>query len=331
MLGRHWPSANRQARFHNIILFLLTTLVTLVAFFHTMEGHSGDQPRTTPEQLIQAFQITTAELKRTFQDSCASHGMTYFNTSQSLKRLLHNKSSKAQIKKWKKESSRKQLDFYAKVIENFNKATKAMKAGDSVGCSAKIEQAMKKLTTRQKLIRLAYTSESGWQTMKEYESKELASDSEDEKRINRAEAWAAKKHKRSRSLGSQGSSRFRPYTSSFRPHASTTTNAVTSSQRSYPYSTRPAPKTGSCFSFSLHWPQSLEMLVQHNQPKASHLVKPSRKDDTIKDKCLVVNITRYECEQGITGKLLRGSLRKHKAFWLKHCSNDYILDTIIVD
>ena len=49
--------------------------------------------------------------------------------------------------------------------------------------------------SRQKLIRIADRSEHGWITVNEYEDDELASNSDDEKRIYRAELRAAKKVK----------------------------------------------------------------------------------------------------------------------------------------
>lgn len=50
---------------------------------------------------------------------------------------------------------------------------------------------------RQKLIKLADKSEAGWLAVQEYESDELADDSEDEKRIKKAQDKAARKKKQS--------------------------------------------------------------------------------------------------------------------------------------
>ena len=49
---------------------------------------------------------------------------------------------------------------------------------------------------RMKLIRLADRSEFGWDTVESYKSDDLASDSDDEKKLKRAEAEAAKKRKK---------------------------------------------------------------------------------------------------------------------------------------
>ena len=52
---------------------------------------------------------------------------------------------------------------------------------------------------RQKLVQIADTSELGWRTVAEYETNPIASDSEDEKRIHKAEARASRKDKTEKS------------------------------------------------------------------------------------------------------------------------------------
>ena len=58
-----------------------------------------------------------------------------------------------------------------------------------------ISEGLDILRHRQKLVKLADQFESGWKTMTEYETHNLADDSEDEKRIIRAENKAARKIK----------------------------------------------------------------------------------------------------------------------------------------
>jgi len=55
--------------------------------------------------------------------------------------------------------------------------------------------ALQLLRQRQKMILLADSSELGWREVNEYESNPIASDSEDERKIYRAEARALKKAK----------------------------------------------------------------------------------------------------------------------------------------
>ena len=65
--------------------------------------------------------------------------------------------------------------------EGYEKATQEMEAGETL------------LINRQKMIKLADRSELGWSIVEEYEADELADNSEDEKRIARAEKEAERK------------------------------------------------------------------------------------------------------------------------------------------
>jgi uncharacterized protein YeaO (DUF488 family) len=56
-----------------------------------------------------------------------------------------------------------------------------------------IDEDEKLITDRQKLIRIADRSEHGWATVEEYENDELADNSDDEKKIFKAETRAGRK------------------------------------------------------------------------------------------------------------------------------------------
>ncbi|XP_068719369.1 uncharacterized protein [Montipora capricornis] len=80
----------------------------------------------------------------------------------------------------------------------------------------KVAELSKNLKRRQKIIKLADKSEAGWLAVKEYQTEELASDSEDEKRIRKAQERALKEKKQNVSRkqdrdrnSSLGASRFR--------------------------------------------------------------------------------------------------------------------------
>ena len=60
---------------------------------------------------------------------------------------------------------------------------------------AALEEGKKLIRERQKLIKIADRSEYGWSTVEEYVEDALADDSEDEKRLFRAESRAKRRHK----------------------------------------------------------------------------------------------------------------------------------------
>ena len=59
---------------------------------------------------------------------------------------------------------------------------------------------------RNKLIKLADTSVGGWEAVRQYDSNDLADDSDDDRRISRAESRAAKKLDKKKAKSSRFSS-----------------------------------------------------------------------------------------------------------------------------
>ena len=100
---------------------------------------------------------------------------------------------------------------------------------------------------RQKLIQLADTSELGWKVVAEYESNPIASDSEDEKRIHKAEARASKKAKSAKSKRG----RSKPY----RRYESKEESTVVVGQPCVPTSAGAGRQPGLCFTCGRagHW------------------------------------------------------------------------------
>lgn len=84
---------------------------------------------------------------------------------------------------------------------------------DKVAATKKaINEGIELLERRQKLIKLANRSEYGWRTVEEYEEDDLAKDSDDEKRIAKAEYRAKKKQKRAAAKTASSSRKnFRPF------------------------------------------------------------------------------------------------------------------------
>ena len=73
-----------------------------------------------------------------------------------------------------------------------------------------IDEGQHLIKKRQKLIKLADRTKDGWQVAQEYESDDLASDSEDEKRIRKAMSAVERKRKEAKPQISNASKRFKP-------------------------------------------------------------------------------------------------------------------------
>ena len=95
----------------------------------------------------------------------------------------------------KRKGNQQQLDHELEVLDKFDAAASALKNKSYDKVKTVLEEGTGIVSKRIKAIKLADKSEFGWQTVNEYLSDELASDSEDEKRMYRAERRAERKIK----------------------------------------------------------------------------------------------------------------------------------------
>ncbi|CAH3149781.1 unnamed protein product, partial [Porites lobata] len=132
----------------------------------------------------------------------------------------------------KRKGNQQQLDHAVQVLDKFDEASDALKA-----------------KIRIKVIKMADKSDFGWSTVNEYLSDELASNSDDEKRMYRAERRAERKTKERRR-------RFRPVD---RKEPASSTSAAFSSRSGPSYSASGQPnrrvfsssqRLGPCFKIS---------------------------------------------------------------------------------
>lgn len=163
---------------------------------------------------------------------------------------------------FRKKGNEVQYKHNERVLDTMKEANASLEQGKDDHAKAKLKEGMDLMVHRQKLIRLADKSELGWKVVQEYETHELASDSEDEKRILKAEARASRKFRergRKRKRGSGGDF--------YRGGASEESN-YRSSSISYTDSPRQAPaaavrpgqtarRAGTCFACGKpgHWRQ----------------------------------------------------------------------------
>ena len=103
------------------------------------------------------------------------------------------------------KGNQKQYEFNAEIDRMLDKIKKENQKDDRAKSKIKkiIEESKALIHKRQKLIRIADKSKDGWYVVEEYEPDELASGSEDDKRLKKAREAASKKRK----VGRQGGHR----------------------------------------------------------------------------------------------------------------------------
>ncbi|KAK3087671.1 hypothetical protein FSP39_008985 [Pinctada imbricata] len=97
---------------------------------------------------------------------------------------------------FKRKGNEAQFKFNNEVKGRLDLADTCLKDNPEQGSEkalSYISEGIELLNNRQKLVKLADMSDNGWRVVQEYETHQLASDSDDEKRIVKAEARAAKK------------------------------------------------------------------------------------------------------------------------------------------
>ena len=120
---------------------------------------------------------------------------------QSSQKVLKSKISElsAQVEKdesghvWKKEGLKKQNDIAQRVLQKCQQALMALHLNDHGRTKAILESGIAILNERIKELRIADSSDAGWETVNVYRSHPLASDSDDDKRIRKAEKLAKEK------------------------------------------------------------------------------------------------------------------------------------------
>ena len=98
---------------------------------------------------------------------------------------------KARKKGLKTQGNREQESFNSAIIDLIEQSLKLFNSGCTTAAIAVLEKALKDLNFRNKLVQIADKSDAGWKAEEEYLVDDLASDSEDDKRIRKAQAIAS--------------------------------------------------------------------------------------------------------------------------------------------
>ena len=118
---------------------------------------------------------------------------------------------------FRKKGNENQFKHQARVLTKLKEAKDHLNSASIVDESVEaakvsINEGMEFVKNRQKVIKLADSSQLGWKVVKEYESNPIAEDSDDEKKMYRAQMRAERKAKESNTFrNSRKSHRFTPY------------------------------------------------------------------------------------------------------------------------
>ena len=155
------------------------------------------------------------------------------------------------------KGNEQQFEHAESVLDKLESARDALNANALSKAKPAIEEGIALVTKRMKVIKIADKSQYSWATVQEYLSDELASDSEDEKRLFRSERRAEKKVKKAKKKRSQKyqHQRFQPYPP-FNPHhrsslPTSDPNSNTGSRFGRDLGVR-GRQTGPCFKISVN-------------------------------------------------------------------------------
>lgn len=148
--------------------------------------------------------LLDSKLQKTFGDFKRSLDEREVETRRELKKLKTDSKAASSLQF---KGNRIQFEFNTQLLDCLDLAISNLSEGNLLAVQEHLQKAKSDLEKRIKLIRFADKSPAGWAAVEEYESDELAENSEDEKKLRAAERRAFTKIKQ-KSSGKSRVSRF---------------------------------------------------------------------------------------------------------------------------
>ncbi|VDI24508.1 Hypothetical predicted protein [Mytilus galloprovincialis] len=219
---------------------------------------------------------------------------------------------------FKRKGNEEQFKVNTKIANKMKEArsilTESQDNNESTeGAMRNICEGLDILNHRQKLIKLADQSENGWRTVTEYETHNLADDSEDEKRIIRAENKASRKMKSDKKF----KTRTTPYSA---PQSTRFSSVNQQSTVNIPVVHRP----GKCYECGLsgHWRSD-----HYKQGWQTQKEKSDKISTRLFSNDLSVNFGRENAIVSCNSPV--GKLRSSIDYWRNIiCANETVIDII---
>ncbi|VDI04514.1 Hypothetical predicted protein [Mytilus galloprovincialis] len=234
----------------------------------------------------------------------------YFDSQiGSLKRELKEE---AASKSDKFSGNKLQFEFNSDIDHELSRIKRATESRDYDKIKDICYDLKDKLHKRNKCIKIADKSPAGWGTVKEYLSDELASDTDDERRIRSAETRALKAKKnfeQDRNKRKIANS----YGSKMLEDSRTTSALVT---RTWVIGEETAQSSTS------------QQVPDKDTNDKYYFDFVDNDKSELKEQLNTLQLDSYEYEQSVTVQSVKGRLKKHLDYWKKIEANSYVLDII---